>query len=217
MGLFSRHTNRERIIISFLVVLVLLNALTIITSRNLSGFSDDFNSILEERLIPASDLSKIKEGLYRNRINQEELVFMSGFESKDHLMQELMINHVAIDSIKACYASTYLTEDEAHNLYYFNQLIDYHREIANKIIKYLQRENQEAASNMYLEQSGSAFEELVETVRSLDRIQLSVGQNLYQQHAERKVKIIQVFAYLSIAITLMITLNMLKVLRYKVG
>jgi len=216
MGLFSRLTNRERIIISFLVVLVLLNALTIITSRNLSGFSDDFKSMLEDRLIPASDLSKIQERLYRNRINLEELVFMSGFESKDHLIQELKVNHTAIDSIKARYANTYLTEDEVHSLHDFNQLIDHHREIENKIIKYLQRENQEAASNMYLEQSGSPFEELMETIRSLDRIQLSVGEDLYQ-HAERKVKIIQVFAYLSIAITLMITLNMLKVLRYKVG
>jgi hypothetical protein len=56
MGLCSRLTNRERVIISFLAVLVLRNALTMITSRNLAGFLGDFKSILKHRLIPTSEL-----------------------------------------------------------------------------------------------------------------------------------------------------------------
>lgn len=215
MGLFSRFSNRERIILSFLVVLILLNALTIITSRNLSGFSDDFKSMLQDRLIPASDLAKIQEQLYRNRLNLEELVFMSGYENQRQLIRELEMNNTTIDSIKLRYAGTYLTDDEVLNLRTFDQRIDKYRGIEARILNHLRTGKQEQASALYLRQSGPAFENLLQTTHTLEDIQLSVGQALYR-HAERKVNSIQVFAYLSIGITLMITLNMLKVLRYKI-
>jgi len=215
MGLLSKLSNRERIIISFLVVLVLLNILTLITSRNLADFSQDFKSMLEDRLIPSSDLAKIQELMYQNRLKLEEMVYLHENQNTQKLVREVKNNNEQIDRIKAKYAKTHLTADEAVNLDEFNRLMKNYRQIEDKVFQQMLQDNFSQASDIYLRESMPAFESLLTTTHTLKNIQVTVGEKLYR-HAEKKVNSIQIFAYLSLGISLMITLNMLKVLRYKV-
>lgn len=217
MHLLSRFSNKERILFSFLVVLVLINVLTLVTSRNLSDFSYDFKSMLEDRLIPSSDLAKIQEQFYRNRLNLEELIYLEEYEYEDAetVIKEIRENNQRIDRIENKYAKTHLTVDEENQLAEFNKLIKDYRLIENEIIRNIEENQFQKASNIYLYESIPAFEKLLNITHRLEEIQLIVGNKLYQ-HAQKKVRSIQVLAYLSLGIALVITAYMLKVLQFKV-
>ncbi|WKN31290.1 MCP four helix bundle domain-containing protein [Porifericola rhodea] len=213
--MFGKLTNRERIIISFLVILVLINVMTIVTSRNLSDFSHDFKSMLEDRLVPSFDLAKIQEQFYRNRLNLEELVYLNEYEEARTVIEKIRENNRQIDAIEAKYAQTHLTEDEEQRLTEFNMLVKNYRRVEEKIIHHIENNNFEEASSAYLRESLPAFEKLLDTTQALEDIQITVGEKLYK-HAQKKVGNIQVLAYLSLGIAIMITVNMLKVLQIKV-
>ncbi len=217
MRVLSKFSNKERIIFSFLVVLVLINILTLVTSSNLSSFSHDFKSILEDRLVPSNDLSKIQEQFYRNRINLEELIYLANDERKNagKIINEIKINNQQIDQIEAKYAKTHLTTDESKQLATFNKVIKNYRNIENKIIENIKQNQFEKAGGIYQQESIPPFEKLLNITHELEAIQLKVGEDLYQ-HAQKKVISIQVLAYISLGIALMITAYMLKVLQFKV-
>lgn len=212
---FIRHlTNREKIILSFLVILILLNGLTILVSRNLGEFSQSFKSMLEDRLIPSLDLAKIQEDFYQNRLTLLETLVL--LQKDQQWIQEIEKNNVDIDHIILKFSKTYLTSEEAEALDQFKRQIQEYRVLEQKIINFVENDSLEAALEIYLNQSMPAFDRLLSTMRDLEDIQLVVGEELYHE-ADQMVKIIQMMGYLSIAIALMITLNMLKVLRFKVN
>ncbi|WPP49888.1 MCP four helix bundle domain-containing protein [Catalinimonas niigatensis] len=217
MRFLNNFSNKERILFSFLVVLVLINMLTLVTSRNLSDFSYDFKSMLEDRLIPASDLAKIQEQFYRNRINLEELIYLDEYEyeNAETVIRHIRENDLRIDRIEDKYAKTHLTVDEENQLKEFNERFKNYRDIENKIIKYIEHNKFQEASNVYLHESIPAFEKLLDITHKLEDIQLVVGNKLYR-HAQTKVRNIQVLAYLSLGIALIITAYILKVLQFKV-
>lgn len=215
MRLLSRFSNKERILFSFLVVLILINVLTLVTSRNLSDFSYDFKSMLEDRLIPSSDLAKIQEQFYRNRINLEELIYLDDYEDADTVIRHIRENDLRIDRIEDKYAKTHLTEDEKNQLKEFNERFRSYRAIENKIIQYIEQNKFQEASDVYLHESIPAFEKLLNITHRLEDIQVVVGGKLYE-HAQKKVKSIQFLAYLSLAIALLTTTYMLKILQFNV-
>lgn len=211
---FIRHlTNREKIILSFLVILILLNGLTILVSRNLSEFSQSFKSMLEDRLIPSLDLAKIQEEFYQNRLTLLETLVL--LQKDPQWIQEIEKNNGDIDHIILKFSKTYLTAEEAEALDQFKRQIQEYRVLEQKIINFVENDRLEAALEIYLNQSMPAFDGLLSTMRDLEDIQLVVGEELYHE-ADQMVRIIQMMGYLSIAIALMITLNMLKVLHFKV-
>lgn len=211
---FIRHlTNREKIILSFLVILILLNGLTILVSRNLGEFSQSFKSMLEDRLIPSLDLAKIQEEFYQNRLTLLETLVL--LQKDPQWIQEIEKNNGDIDHIILKFSKTYLTAEEAEVLDQFKRQIQEYRVLEQKIINFVENDSLEAALEIYLNQSMPAFGDLLSTMRDLEDIQLVVGEELYHE-ADQMVRIIQMMGYLSIAIALMITLNMLKVLHFKV-
>lgn len=218
MRFLNNFSNKERILFSFLVVLILINILTLVTSRNLSDFSYDFKSMLEDRLVPASDLAKIQEQFYRNRINLEELIYLEEYEyeNAETVIKHIRENDLRIDRIEDKYAKTHLTLDEKNQLYEFNKRFKTYQGIENRIIKLIEQNSFQEASNIYLYESIPAFEKLLDITHQLEDIQLIVGNKLYR-HAQTKLRNIQVLAYLSLGIALMITAYMLKVLQFKVN
>lgn len=214
MSLIPSLSNREKIILSFLVLLVLLNGLTILVSRNLSGFSYSFQSMLEDRLIPSSDLSKIREEFYKNRLYLEEMIFLPDW--RDHnLVQKILVNNQEINQIVLKYSKTSLTPSEKASLEKFNRQLEDYRSLEQQVISFVQHDSLEKARQLFLDQSMTTFENLLTTMRDLNNIQVQEGASLYHK-AEKMVNTIQLIAYFSIALALMITVNMLKVLRFRI-
>src|SRR5690606_18796120 len=103
-----RLSNREKITVYFLAILVLLNIVTIIYTHNLKSVSEDFKSMLDDRLVPSYDISKIQEGFYKNRLNLEALIFKVD-TNNNYLLKRILENNQAIDSIILKFSKTKLT------------------------------------------------------------------------------------------------------------
>ncbi len=206
-------SNQEKIMLSFLVLLVLLNGIIILVSRNLSGLSYSFRSMLEDRLIPAADLSNIQEEMYTNRFLVEKMMYMYDAEAPE-LVGQIQRNNQDIDQTIMKYAKTYLTTDETSALEKFKEQIQVYQQLEKQVINLLKEHQTDAAEQLYLNQSLQAFENLQRTMHILREIQVEVGKNLYHD-ARHLVSIIQFVGYLSIAIALVTTVNLLKILRIR--
>ncbi len=213
MRLIRHLNNREKMMLSFLVLLIVLNGLTILVSQNLSGFSFSFKSMLEDRLVPSYDLASIEEGFYKNRLVLLEKLVL--FPSEKPLEQQMKNTDADIDQVMLKYAETYLTADEAQTFEQFKSQLKAYRKLEQHIIHLAEEGEIQAAKAFYLEQGLPAFDGLLATTRELKNIQVKVGEELYHQ-AERRVNILHLIGYLSLAIALMLTVYMLKVLQFRV-
>lgn len=211
MRLIRQLSNREKIILSFLVLLVTLNGSTILVSSNLNNFSYAFKSMLEDRLVPASEIARIQENLYQNRF-----ALLKGItQLQEKVGRDIARNNQEIDELTLMYAKTYLTPKEADELDEYRKQIEAYRKLESQVLRLIEKDSTQAALNIFMQQSVPAFDKLQHTMHSLENIQLVVGKDLYQD-ADHTVSIIQLFGYLSIAIALVLTVYMLKVLHFKV-
>lgn len=182
-------------------------------SRNLGNFSHSFKSIFEDRLIPSSDLAKMQEEFYQNRMALLEMLVQ--LQNNKQIIKGIRKKNLDIDQITVKISKTYLTAEEEAALNKFYRQVKEYRDLEEEIIKLIEQGKAAAALELYSNQSLPVFGQLLATMRDLEYIQVVVGEELYH-HAEHMVHIIQMMGYLSIAIALMITINMLKVLRFRV-
>lgn len=199
--------------LSFLVMLVLLNGLTIMISKNLGSVSYSFKSVLEDRLVVSKDLASILEELYKNRVFLLE--DLDSIQKSQELVRNIQDNNTNIDQIALKVSKTYLTSEEAAALLQLNDQVKDYRLFEYQIISLIEKDSLEAARKVYLEQSLPSFEDILSTLHKLENIQVAVGEKLYHQ-SQHTVSIIQLTAYFSIGIALIITTGLLKVLRFKV-
>lgn len=214
MRIIRHLSNREKILVSFLVLLVLMNGFTIIVSRNITGISYSFRSMLEDRLIPSLYLFQVQEGVYKNRLLLEEMIYFSG-QTEEEMIWQIQENNEKIDQVILKLSQTSLTSDEAEALGSFYDTMKGYREAERQVIRMVENGEIEKARSAYLKRSLATFEDLLLPMHDLEDIQLTVGEGLYAE-AEHAVSSIQLMAYLNMGIALMVTVYMLKVLRFKV-
>ncbi len=208
-------SNREKIIFSFLLILIVVNVLTLVITYSLGSFSSSFQSILNDRLVPASDISKIQELYYKNRLKVEELIFQ--VDPADHnQIAQISVNNQKISQILKKYMLTHLTEDEAFKLDKLKSEMKNYRALELLILKEYTAGNTKKAQELFLTNSLSEFNDMLNLLHNLAEIQLVVGEKLYHE-ALNSVSVIKVTTYMSIAVAILLTLNMLKVLDIKMN
>lgn len=208
-------SNREKIIFSFLLILIVVNLLTVVITHSLGSFSTSFRSMLDDRLVPSSDISKIQERFYQNRLKIEELIFMVD-SSRSGQEKDIRQNNAEIDRILKKYLLTHLTEEEEYNLTIFREELKNYRRIELKIMAAFEAGEVEDAREIFLSNSLMAFNKMLDLLHHLADIQLEVGEELYH-NAVNNIRVINLTSYLSIAVAVLLTLNMLKVLDIKMN
>lgn len=187
--------------------------MTLIFINNLNAVSDDFKSMLDDRLIPSADISKIQEGFYKNRFNMEELVFKVDTTS-NNLENRIEKNNQIIDSVLQKYSKTKLTEKEAYELQSLKNKIKDYRKIENTIRYYFYEGDLEEAKALFRKDGLYHFQLLMEELHNLADLQVEVGSALYED-AKDKLGTINLVSYLSIGVAIFIAINMIKVLGIK--
>lgn len=215
MRILKDFTNREKIIFSFLIILILINAITIVYINSLTSFSNSFRSMLDDRLVPASDISKINELLYKNRLMLEELVFKVEAHDKSY-KSSIRNNNFQIDSIIYKYSHTHLTLEERTDYHNFlKKHIDYQK-LEDFIIDTYQQKDVPNAQELFVNVSGESFRNMLLDLNKLAAIQVEVGENLYQDSTS-KINIIRLVSYLSIAIAIFVTMFFLKTIGMRIN
>lgn len=213
MKRFLKLSNREKIIVYFLTILVLLNLVTIIYTHNLKSVSEDFKSMLDDRLVPSYDISKIQEGFYKNRISLETLIFKVD-TNNNYLHEKILQNNQAIDSIVLKFSKTKLTEKEALELASLRKKMADYRSLESRIGNLYQKGEISVAQQLFRNQGLDSFQTLNDELNNLSGLQVEVGGALYRDTRD-SLATIKLISYFSIAVAIFLAISMFKVLDIK--
>lgn len=211
MRFWKRLNNRSRILVLLLALLVLLNSIVLVTTYNLKSFSGSFASMLNDRLIPSTDIAHIQEHCFKNRLFLEDMVFS---HKHNHVAKKIGRYNQRIDSTYKKYQHTYFTKEERAHANKFLEALQEYRGDEQRILKFLEQGDKQKAEALFEGESQQAFQRMIQELNLLSGIQLSVGQLLYE-HAGDNIRLIKLVAYFSLFISLIIVAQLLKVLGIK--
>lgn len=211
MKFWKRLNNRGRILALLLASLVLLNSIVLVTSYNLKSFSGSFASMLNDRLVPSTDIAQIQEYCYKDRLLLEQIIFR---ENKEITTEELERNYYKLENTFNKYRKTDFTEEESEHAARFERALNNYQEYQQKILMHLQKGEQQRAEELFEGASEISFQTMIQELHLLSGIQISVGRILYNQ-ADDNIRIIKMVTYFSLFISLLIAIQLLKVLGIK--
>lgn len=211
MKLWKGLNNRGRILALLLASLVLLNLIVLVTSANLKSFSGSFASMYNDRLIPSTDIAQILEYSYKDRLFLEDIIFR---DNRETTRGELERNHQLLEKTFKKYKKTYFTEEETEHAAQFKNALKTYRGFEEQILNLLEEGKQQEAEALFTGPGNRAFQQMIHELHLLSGIQVSVGRLLYEQ-ADNRIKIIKMVAYFSLFVSLLIAIQLLKVLGIK--
>ncbi len=197
----------------FLAILVLLNLVTVVYTHNLRSVSDDFRSMLDDRLVPSYDISQIQESFYKNRIELEALIFKVDTNGSS-LQRRLLENNAYIDSVIFKFSKTKLTQKEAFDLEALREKIARYRLLESKITSLYDQGNTREAQELFRDQGLTSFQALNQELHDLSDLQVEVGGELYRQTRD-SINTINLVSYFSIGVAIVLAISMFKVIGIK--
>lgn len=209
--IWKRLNNRSRILVLLLASLVLLNAIVLVTTYSLKSFSGSIASMLNDRLIPSSEISQIQEYCYKNQLFLEDLVFRN---SRDKIPEQIAENNRQLDEVFEEYRNTYFTEEEDEHARQFIMALHEYRKYEGQILQLHGQGKLEAAEQLFTKDSSRMFDAMIRELHLLSGIQLNVGRLLYQD-ADADIRIIKLVTYTSLFLSLIVAAQLLKVLGIK--
>lgn len=211
MEFWKRLNNRGRILLLLLASLVLLNVIVLVTTYNLKSFSGSIASMLNDRLVPSTDIANIQEFCYKNRLFLEDLIFR---KKRANIPEQIARNNQLLDSTFVKYQHTYFTAEETEHALQFRKALKEYRTYEQEILKLLDEGKQEEAEELFTEKSNQSFQAMIQELHLLSGIQIMVGRLLYK-NADENIKSIKMVAYTSLCISLLVAIQLLKVLGIK--
>ena len=211
MLFWKNLNNRGRILVLLLASLVLLNTIVLVTTHNLKDFSGSFASMLNDRLVPSTDITHIQEYAYKNRLLLEHAIFRG---DTPVLKKKIGENNLLLDKTFNKFARTHFTDEESIHAKYFLQALKRYRKDEQQILSLLKQGKQAEAEQLLRVESSQAFQLMIHELHLLSSIQLSVGKLLYE-HSEDKIQLIKMVAYFSMVVSLVVAAQTLKLLGIK--
>ncbi|WP_017731736.1 MCP four helix bundle domain-containing protein [Nafulsella turpanensis] len=208
MQFWKGLNNRGRILLLLLGSLVLLNGIVLVTIPNLSSFSRSFASMLNDRLVPSTEIAQLQELSYKNRLYLEDMIFR---DVQRNLAGQMLENNTLADKTLEHYQLSYFTEDEREHTDRFLEALQEYRRYEKEALQLLSRGEKEAAAKLFEEKSQLAFLSMIHELNLLSGIQLSVGRALYEK-ADENIQIIKLVAYFSLFLSLILAAQLFKVL-----
>lgn len=209
--IWKRLNNRSRILVLLLASLVLLNAIVLVTTYSLKSFSGSIASMLNDRLIPSSEISQIQEYCYKNQLFLEDLVFRN---SREKIPEQIAENNRQLDEVFEEYRNTYFTEEEDEHARQFILALHEYRKYEGQILQLHGQGKLEAAEQLFTKDSSRMFDAMIRELHLLSGIQLNVGRLLYQD-ADADIRFIKLVTYTSLFLSLVVAAQLLKVLGIK--
>ena len=211
MNFWKKLNNRSRILLLLLVSLVLLNTIVLLTTHNLRSFSGSFASMLNDRLVPIAEIGQIQEYVYKNRLHLEHMIFRNDSPALERKITE---NNRLLDSTFHEFAKSHFTDEEGIHARYFLLALKQYRKDEQQVLNLLAQKKQVKAERLFEGESNLSFQQIINELHLLSGIQISVGKLLYE-HADDKIQLIKLVAYFSLAVSIVVAAQTLKVLGIK--
>ncbi|AHM58918.1 hypothetical protein D770_03255 [Flammeovirgaceae bacterium 311] len=203
--------NRGRILLLLMISLVLLNIIVVVTTFNLKKLSESVASIMNDRLIPSTEIALIQGYCYQNRLDLEDLIFN---KSPDRLRLHIQENNKKIDSTVVAYRHSYFTEEEMGHVTQFSKALREYRQHEEQIQQLLNHDQIEEAKDLFYGNSQQAFVSMIQELHQLSDLQIRVGRTL-QAQTDHNILVIKLVAYCSLCLSIFLAARLLGVLGIK--
>ena len=174
---------RLAIVLAIMMLCVILFSL--MESYNVSTISKSFNSIYEDRLIPAVDLYAISDHIHTKRTKLVTFLF-TGKISQDEISLALSSSNKQLDSLISKYENTYLVKAETNHLANLKKnLKTFERD--ELLLINAASENKEFAKTLYLNTTIQLYDELDKDLIELIKVQSEIGKELLAESVKSQL------------------------------
>lgn len=168
--------RKIRLAIMLAVMMLFVILFSLLESYNINRIAKSFNSIYEDRLIPAADLYAIADEIDNNR-NQLFTFLFTDHVSQAELRQHFQVSNKTLDSLISKYESTFLIKEETNYLQNLKKNLKiYQRD--ESILMNAAEIDKEAAQKLYLITTVNLHKDLEADLRQLIKVQTQVGREL---------------------------------------
>ena len=152
---------------------------SLLESHNVTRISKSFNSIYEDRLIPAVDLYSIADHIHSKRNKLFTFLFTDEISPAD-LKIYIKSENDKLDKLISKYENTHLVKAETNYLSSLKRNISSYRRDELLLIKTAEH-NKESAKNLYLSTTVHLYNDLTKDLMRLTQVQTEVGRELLKE------------------------------------
>ncbi|MGV3684255.1 MAG: MCP four helix bundle domain-containing protein [Daejeonella sp.] len=168
--------RKIRLAIMLAVLMLFIMIFSLLESYNVTRISKSFNSIYEDRLIPAVDLYTIADHIHSKR-NQLFTYLFTDKISSTEINRFIGEENLKMDKLISKYENTYLVKAESNYLSSLKKNVRDYRRDELLLIKTAE-ENKEAARDLYLSTTVHLYNDLNKDLMRLTQVQTRVGKEL---------------------------------------
>jgi hypothetical protein len=198
-----KNKERQRIAMALSAVFLIIVLANWWVSYSMTQVSSQFESVYQDRLVPALDIAAMQERYYQNRMLLEEHLKTDEQSQQKRLEERLRQHALEIDSLSAKYEATYLTNQEAKDLQEYKEAVSYLTKVQQQAIELSREGNKAAAATLYKAEVVPAFNELLMPMHALSKLQQDVGHELYAS-AEQQLLSLKMLSYLVIGLAVIL-------------
>ncbi len=171
--------RKIRLAIMLAVLMLFIMIFSLLESYNVTRISKSFNSIYEDRLIPAVDLYSIADHIHSKR-NQLFTYLFTDKISRGEIDEYILEENAKLDKLISKYENTYLVKAETNYLSSLKKNIrDYRRD--ELLLIATAEDNKEAAKSLYLSTTVHLYNDLNKDLMRLTQVQTEVGKELLKE------------------------------------
>ena len=212
--LYSIKPNkRKRLILILSAFFALLLITEFIEKRSLKSIDQDFSSLYQDRLLPASQIYELSELLHEKRMLLEDIRDDSDFIPQLKV-KELQSYNLQIDQVLKDYGKTYLVDREE---VYFEDFKKHYKEysvLENTILHNIRQKDLGTAVYLINNNADDYFKILNLDLHNIASIQPEVGEQL-MAHYKSSSGITSLMYYFKIALTILIGIFVLRLLGFE--
>jgi hypothetical protein len=176
--------RKIRLAITLAILMLFIIIFSLIESYNTARISRSFNSIYEDRLIPAVDLYFMADHIHKKRHQLSIFIFTENIKP-DEIKLFLEKENNDVDKLISKYENTHLVKTEANHLARLKRnLIEYRRDELMLIAT--AEHNKETAKKLYLNTMQNLYNELNKDLMELTQVQTQVGKKLLAESVNSK-------------------------------
>ena len=171
--------RKIRLAIALAIMMLFIIIFSLMESYNINRITKSFNSIYEDRLIPAVDLYSIANHIHNKRIQLFTFLFTNKLDENE-IKLYLGNTNKSLDSLISKYERTHLVKAETDHLQNLKKnLKNFQRDEVMLINSAML--NKEVAKKLYLNNTTQLYDELDKDLGQLTKVQTEIGKELLSE------------------------------------
>lgn len=185
------------------IMMLFIIIFTLIETYNITRISRSFNSIYEDRLIPAVDLYSVADHIHNKRHQLFTFLFTENISS-EQINLLLQKANTDLDQLISKYEHTHLVKDETNHLARLKKnLENFQRD--ELMVLAVAEHSKEAAKKMYLNNITPLYDKLNHDLVQLTQVQTRIGKELLEESISSKTSS-TLISKLQVAVTIILGL-----------